>query len=86
FRSLKEKEVRSIHQNIKKILKEAIRRRGSSVENYLDACGQKGSYAKQHKVYQKQGEKCPNCRTIIKRIKISGRSAHYCPKCQPKRS
>ncbi len=84
--SLKEREIKSIHQNIKKILKEAIRRRGSSVENYLDACGQKGSYIKQHKVYQKQGGKCPNCGTIIKRIKISGRSAHYCPKCQQRQS
>lgn len=81
-KTLKDEEVRSIHQNISKILEEAIKYKGSSVENYLDACGEKGDYAKRHKVYQKEGEKCPRCGVIIKRLKLGGRSAHFCPVCQ----
>ncbi|MEK7481940.1 MAG: zinc finger domain-containing protein [Patescibacteria group bacterium] len=34
------------------------------------------------KTYQKEGEPCPRCGTLIKRVKIGGRSAHFCPKCQ----
>ena len=81
-KSLKDEEIRQIHQNIKKILSDAIKYRGSSVEYYLDACGQKGNYTKRHKVYQKEGKKCSRCESVIKRLKISGRSAHFCPTCQ----
>lgn len=33
-------------------------------------------------VYRREGEPCGRCKTLIKRVKIGGRSAHYCPKCQ----
>ena len=81
-KTLRDKEIKQIYQNIKKILKEAIKYKGSSVEYYLDACGKKGSYAKRHRVYQKEGQKCPRCGAKIKRAKLAGRSAHFCPKCQ----
>jgi len=79
-KTLTDREIKEIFQNIKKILKAAIRHQGSSVEYYLDACGEKGNYAKYHKVYHR--EKCSLCGTKIKKIKIGGRSAHYCPNCQ----
>ncbi len=82
-KTLGKKEIGDILKNIRKILKEAIRRHGSSVRDYFDAYGEKGDYAKYHKVYQKEGEKCLRCGAIIARIKIGGRSAHFCPKCQP---
>ena len=81
-KTLSGKEIKSIHQNIGRILSEAIKYNGSSVEYYLDACGQKGDYVKQHKIYQKEGENCPRCGGQIKRVKIGGRSAHFCPHCQ----
>jgi formamidopyrimidine-DNA glycosylase len=34
--------------------------------------------------HRNDGEQCPNCDGQIKRIKISGRSAYYCPGCQRK--
>ncbi len=81
-KTLTDKEIQGIFQNIKKILRAAIRHQGSSVEYYLDACGQKGNYVKYHKVYHREGEKCGRCGTTIKRIKLTGRSAHFCPTCQ----
>ncbi len=77
---LTEKETGDIFKNIKKILKAAIQHQGSSVEYYLDACGRPGNYVKYHKVYHR--EKCSLCGSKIKKIKISGRSAHFCPGCQ----
>ena len=79
-KSLKEQEIKKIFQNIKKILKAAIKHKGSSVEYYLDSHGKKGDYTKYHKVYQKQI--CQKCGTKINRIKLAGRSSHYCPRCQ----
>ena len=73
-------EIKKIFNGTKKILEEAVEHRGSSVEHYLDACGQKGEYAKYHMVYRKKN--CRRCGAKIERIKIGGRSAHFCPKCQ----
>ena len=82
-KSLSGSEIKTIFYNIKKILEAAIKYRGSSVEYYLDACGQRGDYAKHHKVYQKEGDPCSRKDGgIIQRIKIGGRSAHFCPVCQ----
>jgi len=79
-KTLTEKEIKAIFQNIKKVLQKAIKYKGSSVEYYLDACGRPGDYVKYHKVYQR--EKCSFCGTKIKKIKIGGRTSHYCPNCQ----
>ncbi|MEK7173243.1 MAG: bifunctional DNA-formamidopyrimidine glycosylase/DNA-(apurinic or apyrimidinic site) lyase [Patescibacteria group bacterium] len=76
------KEIILLLDKMKKILTAAIKAGGSSVADYLDTFGQKGNYSRQHKVYQKTGQPCQVCQTLIKRIKLGGRSAHYCPKCQ----
>jgi formamidopyrimidine-DNA glycosylase len=80
--SLENREIKQIFKNIKKILTVAIKNQGSSVEHYLDTDGKKGDFVKFHKVYRKRGQKCFFCGTIIERIKIAGRSAHFCPECQ----
>ncbi|MBX9691379.1 MAG: hypothetical protein K2Z81_03275, partial [Cyanobacteria bacterium] len=34
-------------------------------------------------VYGREGEPCRNCFENIVRVKLSGRSSHFCPRCQP---
>lgn len=79
---LSERELKKIFQATKKILKEALNLRGISISDFRDPEGKKGHYAEHRRVYQREGEKCPRCGGIIKRVKIGGRSAHFCPKCQ----
>ncbi|MBI2042518.1 MAG: DNA-formamidopyrimidine glycosylase [Candidatus Nealsonbacteria bacterium] len=81
-KTLNDKEIKLIHQNIKKILTRAIQRRGTTEQSYRDAYGRAGEYAKHLEVYRREGEKCYRCGGKIKRLKIRGRSAHYCPNCQ----
>jgi formamidopyrimidine-DNA glycosylase len=79
---LKNEELKNIYKHLKRILKKAIELKGTSISDYRTIDGTKGGFGRLRKVYQKEGEKCPYCKTLIKRIKISGRSAHFCPKCQ----
>lgn len=80
--SLKKAEIKRLYEGIKKILLAAIKLKGTSSNDYLDAFGQKGKFAAKLKVYGKEGEKCVKCKGRIIRIKIGGRSAHFCPVCQ----
>ncbi len=67
---------------MREVLTEAIDSRGSSVSNYVDAEGRKGSFQDSHRVYQRTGEPCVNCGQPIKRIVLAQRGTHYCPNCQ----
>ena len=73
---------KSIYQAMRKILKKALKSRGSSIDDYRDALGRRGRYDLVLSAYQREGEPCKRCRTKIKRLKIGGRSAHFCPRCQ----
>lgn len=80
--TLSNKEIKVIFTAIKKVLPEAIKYKGTSAENYLDARGKEGKFLPRLKVYGREGEKCIKCNGEIKRIKLGGRSAHFCPACQ----
>ncbi len=74
--------VERLHWAVRKVLVEALGDRGSSFRDYVDAEGEQGMHQLRVKVFRRSGEPCYVCGTPIKRIKIGGRSTHYCPKCQ----
>jgi formamidopyrimidine-DNA glycosylase len=80
--SLSKERATRLHRAMLEILATAIRLKGSSISDYVDADGQKGSFQSQHQVYGRAGEPCPTCGTAIRRIVVGGRGTHYCPKCQ----
>ena len=67
---------------IKKILLESIKLGGTSLKDFVKADSQPGFYKPNLFVYGKEGEKCKNCKSILKNIKIGQRSTIYCPACQ----
>jgi formamidopyrimidine-DNA glycosylase len=71
-----------IHRQIIDVLKEAIVHRGSSMRNYRDGAGQKGSFGQRLAVYGRQALPCFRCKTLIQRIVQAGRSTFYCARCQ----
>ena len=80
--SLSNARVARLHQAMLDILATAIRLKGSSISDYVDADGKKGSFQLQHQVYGRAGDPCPTCGTAIRRIVVGQRGTHYCPKCQ----
>jgi formamidopyrimidine-DNA glycosylase len=80
--SLSEEQRGKLWLAVKTVLKQGIRYRGSSTSDYTTTDGSEGSYQKYHRVYQKTGKKCVQCETHIERIKLAGRSTHFCPTCQ----
>ena len=79
---LKQEETARLFQSIQKILREAIRLRGSSISDYVDADGARGEFQLRHRVYQREGKKCFRCGVLIRRIIVAGRSSYFCSRCQ----
>lgn len=80
--SLIQEDLRRLYLAVQEVLKEAIALGGSSISDYVDADGEEGFFQLQHRVYGREGEACLVCKTPVKRVVLSGRSSHYCPKCQ----
>lgn len=80
--SLKMDEIKKLRQAIPKILRFAIKHRGTSFSDYVDAQGQAGNFIKYLKVYGRAGESCKDCGGAVKKIKLGGRGTHWCDKCQ----
>ena len=83
-RLLTKQECKKIIINSKKILLKAIKKGGSSIRDFKDISGSKGSFQNEFRVYQQQGNRCKNlgCITVIKKKIISNRSTFFCDSCQ----
>ena len=69
---------------LQKVLRAAIKAGGSSLRDYVQSSGELGYFQHQFAVYDRAGERCPDCICDldktggIKRIVQGGRSSFYC--------
>ena len=75
-------ECERIAKALRRVLRRAIVRGGSSIDDFVNPDGSDGDYQSERKVYAREGEPCSVCRTPIRRTVIGQRSSHYCPTCQ----
>ena len=80
--NLSEREKGALFLNIKKTLEEAIKHKGSSMDQYVTLSGTRGNYVKYHKVYDRKDEPCFVCKYPIKRLSLGGRGTYFCERCQ----
>ena len=71
-----------LHRQIRRILRLAIENCGTTFSDFQDSHGRIGSFQNLLKVYDREGEPCPRCRTTIRRIIQQQRSTFFCPSCQ----
>jgi formamidopyrimidine-DNA glycosylase len=79
--SLRPADERRLYTELRRILAEAIERRGSSIDDYTAPDGD-GSMQERLLVYQRTGEPCLRCGRPVRRIVIGARSTHFCSWCQ----
>ncbi len=84
-RSIDEEGAAALHASIRAVLAAAIEAGGTTLRDYRDADGEPGRFARRLLAYGRDGEPCTRCAAAIRRIVFGGRSAFYCPTCQPKR-
>lgn len=83
--SLQGAELQRLHASCRTMLEAAIAAGGSTIRDYVDACGLTGAFAAQHAVYGRSGEPCRMCGVRLRGSTVAGRSTVWCPRCQPLR-
>ena len=80
--SLTAQEARKVHDETIKVLGQAVEKGGSTIRTYTNAFGEDGTMQEFHQVYDKTGQACSRCGSIIEKIQLGGRGTHFCPECQ----
>ncbi|MBP9727965.1 MAG: bifunctional DNA-formamidopyrimidine glycosylase/DNA-(apurinic or apyrimidinic site) lyase [Candidatus Moranbacteria bacterium] len=80
--TLTQEEWSKILPAIKKVLRHAVRLRGTSDGDFRDTDGLQGRFKRVLYVYGRTGNPCKKCGTIVERKKLGSRSIFFCPSCQ----
>ena len=67
-----------------KLTKQAIKKGGTTLKDFMKSDGSPGYFSLELNVYGREGKPCPRCHTILKSTRIGTRNTVYCPKCQRK--
>ncbi|TSC91076.1 MAG: formamidopyrimidine-DNA glycosylase [Parcubacteria group bacterium Licking1014_17] len=82
---LSKEKLAGIYKFTEKVLLEAIKAKGTSESDYRMLNGEKGGYQFLEKAYHQTGKKCAKKDGgVISRLRLNGRSAHFCPVHQKK--
>jgi len=82
--NLKPAQVKLMWKQIKIILVKGINFGGDSMSDYRNLDGKPGEFQMNHEAYRRTGKLCrrKGCSGTIHRLKIGGRSAHFCSRHQ----
>jgi formamidopyrimidine-DNA glycosylase len=80
--SLRIEDCERLARGIVEALEAGLRLGGASMDDYLDARGERGAMQDEFLVHTREGEPCPRCGEPIRRIVVGGRSTYYCAACQ----
>jgi formamidopyrimidine-DNA glycosylase len=80
--SLSHGELGRLHRAIRHVLRQGIKNKGASTENYLRPDGTVGKAHEDFKVAHRRGANCPVCSGPLAYLKVRGRGTYFCPSCQ----
>jgi len=80
--TLQPSQVERLHGAIQQVLQTAIAKGGTTFSDFLNLLGVDGDYGDAAFAYGRTGEPCRVCGTPIERLRLGGRSSHFCPRCQ----
>ena len=79
---LNSQQIKRLHAAIIDVLQTSIDKGGTTFSDFLNLLGVSGNYGDSALVYGRKEQPCRVCGTAIKKIKLGGRSSHFCPSCQ----
>lgn len=71
---------------VRQVLAEALAFQGTTLWDYRRPDGQPGAFGRFLRVYGRAGLPCRACGAAVATVRLGGRSAAFCPRCQPPRA
>jgi formamidopyrimidine-DNA glycosylase len=80
--TISREEAAALISAVRKVLRAGVRHGGTTFSDFMAADGEPGTHQNHLHVFQREGEKCRRCRSLIERLRQANRSTYYCPHCQ----
>lgn len=80
--SLTTAEVARLYVAVVSVIGAAVEHGGTSFVDYVNNFRGSSTHLAQARVFQREGEPCGVCGTVIQRIRVAGRGTNICPHCQ----
>jgi formamidopyrimidine-DNA glycosylase len=80
---LKRAEIERLHAAIVETLEAGIANSGSSIDDYLDSNGERGSMQDEFLIHLREGQPCVRCGRPVVKLRAAGRGTYVCRRCQP---
>ena len=76
---------RTLHAAIRMTIRTMLASGGTSIRNWGQPDGGRGTYQDRRRIYGRAGHRCPRCRATLRRLIVGGRGTTVCPSCQQRR-
>ncbi len=71
-----------LHAAVRDVLARAVAKGGSTLRDFSNAHGESGYFQLEAMVYDRAGEPCRACGTLVRRLVQGQRATYWCPTCQ----
>jgi formamidopyrimidine-DNA glycosylase len=73
-----------VHDAVIAVLERGIDAQGASIDTYRSVDGTPGSMQERFHVFERAGEPCPRCGSVIVKTRVAQRGTYLCPRCTPR--
>jgi len=73
-----------VHDAVIAVLERGIDAQGASIDTYRSVDGTPGSMQERFHVFDRAGEPCPRCGSVIVKTRVAQRGTYLCPRCTPR--
>ncbi len=81
---LKPAQVAALRDAVVSSLRDGISAKGATIDDFRHPDGVQGSFQDQFLVHRREGEPCPRCGTLVRKLVVGGRGTYVCESCQPR--
>ncbi len=71
-----------VRVGIEEALSAGIEAKGASIDDFRHVDGARGSFQDLFLVHRREGEPCPRCGDMIRKLVVGGRGTYVCERCQ----
>ena len=75
-------EVAALLRTIRSVMRSAVRKKGTTISDYVNDLGEAGGFQSLLMVYSRAGQACLRCGATIVKNGVAGRGTYTCPVCQ----
>jgi formamidopyrimidine-DNA glycosylase len=77
-------QIAALRDGIEEALRAGIEAKGATIDDFRHIDGATGSFQDLFLVHRREGEPCPTCATLVRKLVVGGRGTYVCEHCQPR--